>query len=155
MMTLWLVGGFALYLALASSLSQTASAMILYSILFSTILLFFVPERLYGTTIELLEGKVLRIVDALEQILVADELGLSEAAYFRVKENLEEARRTAAADRSGASPLAVGVGRAERPRRAPQWTNHTPRLAPYGKRPASCKAFFAPRHDLLLGFRRG
>ena len=93
MMTLWLVGGFALYLALAGSLSQTASAMILYSILFSTILLFFVPERLYGTTIELLEGKVLRIVDALEQILVADELGLSEAAYFRVKENLEEARR--------------------------------------------------------------
>lgn len=93
MMTLWLVGGFALYLALAGSLSQTAGAMILYSILFSTILLFFVPERLYGTTIELLEGKVLRIVDALEQILVADELGLSEAAYFRVKENLEEARR--------------------------------------------------------------
>ncbi len=42
--------------------------MILYSILFSTILLFFVPERLYGMTIELLEGKVLRIVGALEQI---------------------------------------------------------------------------------------
>jgi hypothetical protein len=91
--TLWLAAGFVLYAALAGRLSQTMGAMLLYSMLFSTILLFFVPERLYGTTIELLEGKVLRIVDALEQILVADELGLSEAAYFRVKENLEEARR--------------------------------------------------------------
>ncbi|MCC6457318.1 MAG: hypothetical protein IT328_20355, partial [Caldilineaceae bacterium] len=30
---------------------------------------------------------------SLEQMLQADELGFSEAAYFRVKENLESARR--------------------------------------------------------------
>jgi hypothetical protein len=59
----------------------------------SLILLYFVPERLYGTTIELLEAKVLRVVDVLDELLQTKELGLTEAAYFRVKENLEAARR--------------------------------------------------------------
>lgn len=92
-MLLWLAAGFVAYGAFGSRMGQEAAAIVLYTVYFSLLLLFFVPERLYGTTIELLEGKVLRIVDALEQVLVADELGLTEAAYFRVKDNLEQARR--------------------------------------------------------------
>jgi len=92
-MLLGLAAGLVAYGVFGSRLGQNAAAMALYAIFFTLLLLFFVPERMYGTTIELLEGKVLRIVDALEQVLVADELRLSEAAYFRVKDNLEQARR--------------------------------------------------------------
>ncbi len=92
-MLLGLGAGFALYAWALSRLGQEPASLVLYVLTFSLLILFFVPERLYGTTTELLEGKVLRIVDALEQILVAGDMGLSEAAYFRVKENLQEARR--------------------------------------------------------------
>jgi hypothetical protein len=33
------------------------------------------------------------VVDVLDELLHTKELGLTEAAFFRVKENLEEARR--------------------------------------------------------------
>ena len=55
------------------------------------ILIYFLPERLYGTTVEMLEGKVLRVVEALEKILQSQEMGFTEAAYFQVKENLQSA----------------------------------------------------------------
>ncbi len=55
------------------------------------ILIYFLPERLYGTTIELLEGKVLRVVETMEQILLAEEMQFTEAAFFQVKENLQVA----------------------------------------------------------------
>jgi hypothetical protein len=58
----------------------------------SLILFYFIPERLYGTTIELLEAKVLRVVDVLDELLHSNEMGLTEAAFFRIKENLETAR---------------------------------------------------------------
>jgi hypothetical protein len=57
------------------------------------LILYFVPERLYGTTIELLEGKVLRVVDALDHLLLHGNLDFSEAAFFQARENLEVARR--------------------------------------------------------------
>lgn len=57
------------------------------------ILLYFLPERLYGTTVELLEGKVLRVVETLEKMLQSQEMQFSEAAYFQVKENLQSARQ--------------------------------------------------------------
>ena len=53
---------------------------------------YFVPERFYGTTVELIEGKVLRIVEMLEAILQKGDLGFTEAAYFQAKENLQAAR---------------------------------------------------------------
>jgi hypothetical protein len=56
-------------------------------------LLYFVPERLYGTTVELLEGKVLRVVDELDRMLQANEIGFTEAAFFKVRDNLSAARR--------------------------------------------------------------
>ena len=93
-MTLMALSGLILYFALGRHLSQTTSAIVLYGIAFSlVIVVFFLPERLYGTTIELLEGKVLRVVDAMEQVLQDEELGFTEAAYFKVKEDLEVARR--------------------------------------------------------------
>jgi hypothetical protein len=85
--------GIILILALPGRVERGLSSAITYGFFLSLILFYFVPERLYGTTIELLEAKVLRVVDALDQLLHTTELGLTEAAYFRVKENLESARR--------------------------------------------------------------
>lgn len=64
-----------------------------YTYIAALLLFYWLPEGLYGTTVELLEGKVLRVVDALDALLQEGELGLTEAAYFQVKENLEAARR--------------------------------------------------------------
>ena len=68
--------------------------MVFYGYLFALLIVaFFVPERLYGTTIELLEGKVLRVVDALEHVLQSEELGFTEAVYFHVKEDLQASKQ--------------------------------------------------------------
>jgi hypothetical protein len=83
--------GIVLLLAFSSRLERGLSILSSGYVL-SMVVLYFIPERLYGTTIELLEAKVLRVVDALDQLLHTQELGLTEAAYFRVKENLEAAR---------------------------------------------------------------
>jgi hypothetical protein len=90
---LGLLMGLILLLALPARLERGLSSALIYGYLFSLLLFYFVPERLYGTTIELLEAKVLRVVDALETILQAEDLGFTEAAFFKVKENLEAARR--------------------------------------------------------------
>jgi hypothetical protein len=55
------------------------------------LVIFFVPPGLYGTTVEQVEGKVLRIVQALQGILESNALELTEAVYFQVKETLDEA----------------------------------------------------------------
>jgi hypothetical protein len=72
---------------------RSMATAITWGYLLSLILFYFIPERLYGTTIELLEAKVLRVVDVLDELLHSNELGLTEAAFFKAKENLEEARR--------------------------------------------------------------
>ena len=87
------VVGLFLMLLLPGRVERGLSSAITYGYFFCIVLFYFVPERIYGTTIELLEAKVLRVVDALDQLLQTKELGLTEAAYFRVKENLEAARR--------------------------------------------------------------
>ncbi|MEX1020832.1 MAG: hypothetical protein WDZ49_14315 [Litorilinea sp.] len=90
-----LVGGvgLALMLALPGRVSSTLALALPYTLFFCVLILIFVPERLYGTTIELLEAKVLRVVETLEQFLMNEELGFTEAAFFKVKDNLEFARR--------------------------------------------------------------
>lgn len=85
--------GLFLMLMLPGRVDRGVSAGITYGYFFCIVLFYFVPERIYGTTIELLEAKVLRVVDVLDELLHSNELGLTEAAYFRVKENLEAARR--------------------------------------------------------------
>ncbi|MCB0060626.1 MAG: hypothetical protein KDE19_00860 [Caldilineaceae bacterium] len=91
--TLAAVLGWILFTALSPRLPRPLSMTFLTTYSFSLIILYFVPERLYGTTIEMIEGKVLRVVDALEALLVSDELELTEAVFFRAKENLAQARR--------------------------------------------------------------
>lgn len=85
--------GFILLLALAPRAGRPFNSGISFSYLLTLLILYFVPERLYGTTIELLEGKVLRVVDALDALLNNGGLGFSEAAFFQAKANLEVARR--------------------------------------------------------------
>ena len=60
--------------------------------LLTIVAVFFIPESVYGTTTELLEGKVLRVVDVLLEILNSGTMGFSEAAFFRTRENLLKAR---------------------------------------------------------------
>jgi hypothetical protein len=50
--------------------------------------MFFLPESLYGTTMELLDAKVLRVVDTLLDLLDKGGMDFSEAVYFQAKENL-------------------------------------------------------------------
>ena len=57
----------------------------------TVVLVLFLPESLYGTTIELLDGKVLRVVNLLTELLNSGELGFTEAAYFKARENLQVA----------------------------------------------------------------
>lgn len=92
-MTLFALVGLILMFALPGRVSSGLAVMVPYGFFFSLILLIFVPERLYGTTIELLEAKVLRVVETMEQLLMGKELGFTEAAFFKVKEDLEFARR--------------------------------------------------------------
>lgn len=91
-MTLWSVLWLIVLLALPPSVGRGARAFFFYGFTFSLIVLYFVPEGLYGTTTELLEAKLLRVVDALEAMLQADEMEFTEAAFFQVKDALNEAR---------------------------------------------------------------
>lgn len=86
---LWLVLG----LVGAENLGVLGERLLSLAMTGGVILLLFLPEQLYGTTVELLEGKLLRIVEILEELLYSQEMQLSEAAFFVVKENLRAARR--------------------------------------------------------------
>jgi hypothetical protein len=79
--------------ALRSQIGAYGGPVFSYGLMAILLLLYFMPERFYGTTIELLEGKMLRIVETLEELLLSGEMGFTEAAFFQVKENLRAARR--------------------------------------------------------------
>ncbi|MEZ4657501.1 MAG: hypothetical protein R2911_08015 [Caldilineaceae bacterium] len=93
LMTIAAVLGLILLFALPLSLRHMTRSLLFYLYLLFLLGLYFVPERLYGGTIELIEAKVLRVVEELEKLLMADEMEFSEAAFFQVKENLSAARR--------------------------------------------------------------
>ncbi len=88
-----LVLGLILFVAVNERNSRTWAMSFLYSYSFFLIIFYFVPERFYGTTTELIEGKLLRVVDTLDALLSANTLDFTEAAFFQTKENLEAARR--------------------------------------------------------------
>jgi hypothetical protein len=71
---------------------QVVSTTLLYLYLMLLLIVGFLPERLYGTSIEQLEGKLLRIVDVLDTLLLSGEMEFTEAAFYQVKENLAAAR---------------------------------------------------------------
>lgn len=85
--------GFLLLVVLPPSLRQITRSFFFYGYMLLLMALYFVPERLYGGTVELIEAKVLRVVEELEKLLLADDMKLTEAAFFQVKENLSMARR--------------------------------------------------------------
>jgi hypothetical protein len=75
------------------TLGPNGARLLTFGLTGAVILLYFLPEALYGTTIEMLEGKVLRIVERLEELLFSRSMEVTEAVFFRIKENLGAARR--------------------------------------------------------------
>lgn len=80
----WLI----LWLALPGRVERSLATALLVGGMGTIVVTFFLPESLYGTTMEMLEGKVLRVVDVLLDLLNRGEMDLSEAAFFRARENL-------------------------------------------------------------------
>ena len=88
MVVIWLL----LVLALPGQVGQQWATVLVGGWLFTIVLVFFIPEALYGTTIELVEAKVLRVVDTMLEILNSGVMEFSEAAHFKVREDLLAAR---------------------------------------------------------------
>lgn len=60
----------------------------------TTILIFsvlMIPPRLYGTSVEAVEGRVLLVVEKMQAMMQAGEMEFSEAAFFQVRDVLREA----------------------------------------------------------------
>ncbi len=92
-----MIGAFLLWLVsllfLREQLGIAGTRILAFSMWGLVILLYFLPESLYATTVELLEAKVLRVVETLETLLVSQEMEVTEAVFFKIKENLNTARR--------------------------------------------------------------
>ena len=86
---LWLASLF----LLREQLGVAGNRVVAFSMWGLVVLLYFLPESLYATTVELLEAKVLRVVEALEALLISQEMEVTEAVFFKIKENLNTARR--------------------------------------------------------------
>ena len=83
---------FFLNIALPNRLDRIYSSAFVSSWLLGLIILYFIPQQFYGTTVELLEAQLLLLVDALLELSRNGEVQLTEAVYFRVKEILESTR---------------------------------------------------------------
>lgn len=81
-----------LALALPGVVNRQWYMVLLGGWLFTIVAAFFLPESLYGATIELVEAKVLRVVEILLEMLDSGELEFTEAAFFKARENLLAAR---------------------------------------------------------------
>ena len=84
--------GLVIWLALQARAYRLLSTSFVTSYTLFLLIFYFLPERYYGTTIELIEGKVLRIVETLEGLLEHGDLDFTEAAYFQAKAHLQAAR---------------------------------------------------------------
>lgn len=70
--------------------SVNASLIILASSTTLIIGVFLAPPSLYGTSVEAIEGRVLVVVQALQELLESGDMGFSEAAYFVARDVLRE-----------------------------------------------------------------
>jgi hypothetical protein len=52
---------------------------------------FLVPPALYGTSVEAIEGRVLVVVETLQELLDHGDMQFSEAVYFQVRDALRQA----------------------------------------------------------------
>lgn len=84
--------GLVIWLALQARAYRLLATSFITSYTLFLCFFYFLPERFYGTTIELIEGKVLRVVEALEGLLQHGDLDFTEAAYFQAKAHLQAAR---------------------------------------------------------------
>lgn len=91
--TLTLIVWILLYLVAAGRGMQTLALFLLNGTVLVFLAYYMLPERLFGTTIEEIEGRVLRVVLHLEEMLANGEIVLTEAAFFKARENLEAAHR--------------------------------------------------------------
>lgn len=85
--------GILAFFFLFARMGQPWGSIFSYAYVIALLILFFLPERLYGSTVEMLEAKTLRIVESLESILLSGQMDFSEAAYFQVKDDLALARK--------------------------------------------------------------
>ncbi len=54
-------------------------------------MVFLIPPSVYGTSVEAIEGRVLVVVQALQDLLDNGDMEFTEAAYFQVRDTLREA----------------------------------------------------------------
>jgi hypothetical protein len=52
---------------------------------------FLIPPALYGTSVEAIEGRLLVVVEALQELLDHGDMQFSEAAYFQARDTLRQA----------------------------------------------------------------
>lgn len=90
MVLIWLIAGWMIFSLLGRQLPPVWYIVILSAAPFLILSLFFVPQSLYGTTIEQIEGRVLVVVQALQQILTSGEMNFTEAVYFVLRDVLQE-----------------------------------------------------------------
>lgn len=80
-----------LALALAGRVDRIVSLVVFNSVVMLALFLYMTPEKLYGTTVEEIEGRVLRVVRELEAMLNEGDLQLTDAAWHQARANLESA----------------------------------------------------------------
>lgn len=84
MIVMWLI----MAMTLPGMLSRQMLTIVMASWLFTIVANLFIPEFVYGTTVELLEAKVLLIVDTLLELLNSGTMEFTEAAFFKAREDL-------------------------------------------------------------------
>ncbi len=90
MLLIWLMAGWMIFALLGRQLPPLWYIVIMSAVPFLLISLFLVPQSLYGTTIEQIEGRVLVVVQALQQLLTSGEMNFTEAVYFVLRDVLQE-----------------------------------------------------------------
>lgn len=85
--------GLLVYFFLLERGERLSPLLVLNGVILLFLTLYMMPERIVGTTVEEIEGRVLRVVKVLEAMLAEGEPAFTEAAYFQVKTNLEAAAR--------------------------------------------------------------
>jgi len=92
-LTLLVVAWGVVALALLGRVERNVMVVVLNGAVFSLLAVSMAPAAFFGTTVEQLEGKLLRVVELLEAMLSDNSPGFSEGAYFSTRANLEAARR--------------------------------------------------------------
>jgi len=88
MVVVWLL----LALALPGQVQQQWVTVLLGGWLITIVAVFFIPESFYGTTTELLEAKVLFVVNAMLDILDSGVMEFTDGAFFKTRQNLLAAK---------------------------------------------------------------